>query len=367
MPRSQIPRGDAFCAASRWAALSVLLLISLLGCASTPARFEWRSAAGVEGQVWPAAPETARYAFSGVLQGERNFVRPAGSRESAGRRLWRWLTGGETDAVPERALTRPQGGLVDRAGRILVADVGRQAVFVFDPRGEELLMWDRAEARARFITPLALTQGPGEEIWVSDADLARVVRLDRRGQPLGTFGAGQLRRPTGLVRDEGRGLTFVADTGAHDIKVFDDRFQWVRTLGRRGVAPGEFNAPTFLAIDGDRLLVSDTLNARVQVLSFDGKPLGSIGQRGLYVGNLTRPKGVGVDRHGNIYVVESYYDHLLIFDREGRLLLPIGGAGTGAGKFFLPGGVWTDAEDRIYVSDVFNGRVTVFKFLEPMP
>jgi DNA-binding beta-propeller fold protein YncE len=70
-----------------------------------------------------------------------------------------------------------------------------------------------------------------------------------------------------------------------------------------------------------------------------------------------------VDDEGNLYVVESYYDHLLIFDGEGRLLLPIGGTGKQPGQFYLPAGVWTDTHDRVYVADMFNGRVSVFQFL----
>ena len=58
-----------------------------------------------------------------------------------------------------------------------------------------------------------------------------------------------------------------------------------------------------------------------------GELLGQVGQRGLYIGNMVRPKGVSVDSDGNIYVVESYYDHLLVYDAAGQFLLPVGGTG----------------------------------------
>ena len=78
---------------------------------------------------------------------------------------------------------------------------------------------------------------------------------------------------------------------------------------------------------------------------------------------MVRPKGVAVDSDGNIYVVESYHDHLLIYDSEGRFLLPIGGNGTNIGQFFLPAGAWSDSDDRIFVADMFNGRVVIFQFV----
>lgn len=344
-------------------ALAVLAAMLLAqGCASPPQRFNLfpGQGPGARQPVWPAQPEIARYRYGGELQGQVNFE--AAKRGSAASRLLGWIVG--VDHERERAVTlmRPQCGMVDAAGRILVTDIGKQAVAVFDAK-RGLNFWDRADRGAPFAGPLGITAGPDGEIYVADAELARVVRLDALGNPLGSFGDGVLKRPTGLVRDPAARLTYVADTAAHDIKVFDDARVLVRTLGGPGTEPGRFNAPTFLALHEGGIVVSDTLNARVQVISADGGPRAVIGERGLYVGNLTRPKGVAVDGDGNIYVVESFYDHLLVFDRSGRLLLPIGGGGSDPGKFFLPGGAWSDGENRIFVADVFNARVSIFQYL----
>jgi DNA-binding beta-propeller fold protein YncE len=105
------------------------------------------------------------------------------------------------------------------------------------------------------------------------------------------------------------------------------------------------------------------MNARIHIFDAEGKPAGSFGQRGIYFGNMTRPKGVALDADGNIYVVESYYDYLLVFDKDGNFLMPLGGTGKDAGQFFLPSGVWTDARGRIYVADMFNGRIVMFQSL----
>jgi len=123
------------------------------------------------------------------------------------------------------------------------------------------------------------------------------------------------------------------------------------------------NAPLHIEVHGGQVYVTDALNAAVQVFSsHDGAPLEPIGRRGLYVGNLVRPKGVTTDSQGNVYVVESYYDHLLVFNANGDFLLPLGGTGSEPGRFFLPAGAWSDAEDRIFVADMFNGRVVIFRF-----
>jgi DNA-binding beta-propeller fold protein YncE len=157
----------------------------------------------------------------------------------------------------------------------------------------------------------------------------------------------------------------VVDTYAHDVKVFTPDGRLARTFGRRGEAPGEFNYPTHAVVHGDELIVSDTMNARVQVLGIDdGAWHRTIGERGLYVGNMVRPKGVAVDSEGNTYVVESYYDHLLVYDPAGRFLMGLGSVGRGVGNFYLPSGVWTDVRNRVYVGDMFNGRVVVLQYIE---
>ena len=109
---------------------------------------------------------------------------------------------------------------------------------------------------------------------------------------------------------------------------------------------------------------TDAMSSRIQVLrAADGAPLRRFGARGLYLGNLVRPKGVSVDSEGNVYVVESYYDSLLVFSARGEFLLPIGGTGTSTGRFYLPSGVWVDARNRVHIADMFNGRVVLFQFL----
>ena len=72
---------------------------------------------------------------------------------------------------------------------------------------------------------------------------------------------------------------------------------------------------------------------------------------------------MAADKDGNIYVVESYYDYLLVFNDQGKLLLPIGGTGNTVGRFYLPAGVWVDQKQRVYIADMFNGRVVIFQYL----
>lgn len=351
------------------ARIGVALLVASMsgGCAGTRERATLHL--GIEDApegrnlLWPAPPEVPRLQYAGQLLGESNFRTP-GERKGGVTSVLRWLVGLDERSDKPLVLQRPQSGTVDSQGRILVTDASRQAVFAFDVVAGEVRVWDRASAASGFVAPIGVAIGHDDEVLVTDAELGFVVRLDRTGKPIGSIGKGILKRPTGIARDAERGVLYVADTRAHDIKLFDDAGRLIDRIGHAGTGDGEFNAPTHIAFHAGALYVTDSLNNRVQVFDRDTHaPSRRIGKRGLYVGNLVRPKGVAADAEGNVYVIEGYYDFLLVYNSAGEFLMPVGGTGQGTGNFFLPAGVWSDANNRIYVADMFNGRVVVFQFL----
>jgi len=339
------------------------LTLVIAGCAEAPKVFQYDNPHQAAAKVWPAAPETPRYGYVGELTGENNFRSETLESRSSAKKLFEWITGLTGKNPDPVVLRRPQCGAVDAEGSVFVTDISRAAVYVFDKPAGRLELWDWARADTHFIAPIGIALGEHGEIFVADAELHSVFRLDRKGKPLGEFGKDVLKRPTGLARDPQRGRIYVADTHAHDIKVFTDDGRLLDVIGRRGEGPGEFNSPTHLAFAFDKLYVTDTLNSRIQIFDEHGKMFNKFGERGLYVGNLVRPKGVGVDNENNIYVVESLYDKLLVFDNQGRTLFALGNTGRETGEFYLPSGVWTDSNDQIYIADMFNGRITVLQFL----
>lgn len=340
----------------------IVSCLLLVGCAETHSVLRYTTPPGDQSYVWPSAPETPRYRYIGELTGEQNIEKDR-DEQSFGHKLLGWLTGLVTGAKKPTVLQRPQGIFVDDTGRIYVSDVSRSAVYVFDEAQGSLNIWEMAGKNVRFETPVGMTKDAAGELLVVDADLGYVVRLNKQGEPVGKFGKGQFKRPTGIAYDASGGRIFVADTHDNNIKIFDDDGNLLDTIGKFGNKEGEFNSPTYLAYKDGELYVTDTLNSRIQIFSAAGKFIRSIGKRGLYVGDLPRPKGVAVDQDHNIYVVESYYDYLLVFSNKGEFLLPIGGTGSGVGEFYLPAGVWADQHNRVYVADAFNGRVVILQYL----
>ena len=350
--------------------LGMALVAALVtGCATNRGVFNFGIPPALETNrpMWPSPQdgEVPRYMYAGQLTGEENFHEPQQEQRQTGTKaFFRWLLGLFGNEEAPVILQRPQSGVVDESGRILVTDTSRKAVYVFDQKEGRLDVWESAQGDTHFKSPAGIALGEGGDVYVADADLGVVARINRKGEGQNLIGKGELLRPVGVAYDPATHLLYVSDTYGHDIKVFDAEGRLLRSIGQRGDRLGEFNYPTYLALAKGELYVTDTMNSRVQVLNAEtGKARLAIGEIGLNVGNMVRPKGVAVDDNGNIYVVESYYDHLLVFNSNGDFLMAIGGTGQDIGKFYLPSGVWTDAHNRIYVSDMFNGRVVLFQFL----
>lgn len=69
---------------------------------------------------------------------------------------------------------------------------------------------------------------------------------------------------------------FVCDYKSHNIKVFDISGKFIKTMGRKGQGPGEFQMPFYLAFAKGRLVVWELRNRRLSVLMSDGEFVKSI-------------------------------------------------------------------------------------------
>jgi len=74
---------------------------------------------------------------------------------------------------------------------------------------------------------------------------------------------------------DSRGRIYVADYGQAQVTVFDNNGRYLRTIGRRGSGPGEFQNPMQIAVGpGDTLLVFDIGLRRLSKFAPDGAYVG---------------------------------------------------------------------------------------------
>lgn len=84
----------------------------------------------------------------------------------------------------------------------------------------------------------------------------------------------------GSIAVDASGLIYVVDSGNTRIQVFDDRGDYVRTLGQDGQGPGELMLPSAIAIVGGRVVVNDSLNRRLDIWTLAGEHVADVTPQG---------------------------------------------------------------------------------------
>jgi tripartite motif-containing protein 71 len=173
--------------------------------------------------------------------------------------------------------------------------------------------------------------------------------------------------PNDSVRDS-VGNLYILDTDNNRIQKLDSEGKFIKTIGRKGQGPGEFQAAHSMDIDNeDNLFVFDVRTRRIEILSSDGKPLRTIKFRAFSTGRirLLNPglivRGESLDS-GIMYGTQKKLPKLIeTIDMNGKTKLTFGDPrdyGDGntnwhANYFNLD----TDSEKNIYLSFQRQNRI----------
>jgi uncharacterized protein YjiK len=163
------------------------------------------------------------------------------------------------------------------------------------------------------------------------------------------------------------GDIFVADghggnTNARVVKFAKDG-TFIKTWGKKGSGPGEFDIPHTIAPDSrGRLFVGDRQNNRIQIFDQDGNFIDQWRQ-------FSRPSGVYIDAKDNIYVTDSESESVSKNHDGWKRGIRVGSARDGSVSAFIPDpveksnttsaaeGVAADAAGNIYGAEVGPKRM----------
>jgi len=246
-------------------------------------------------------------------------------------------------------------------------------VLEFDPSGKFL----KEFGHGMFVSPHKISVDRDGNLWVADNGIKdgrgnQVFKFNQDGKLLLSLGKAGVAGP-GLdtfdqpteVAVAPNGDIFVTDghgvapTANARIMKFDKTGKFLKTWGKKGKGPGEFDVPHTLAFDSQgRLFVGDRQNNRIQIFDQDGHFIAEWKQFG-------RPSGIYIDKNDVIYVGDSESRD----GKEGygynpgcRRGIRIGSAKDGSLKYFVPDvgpypptegstspeGVTADAHGNIY-------------------
>jgi sugar lactone lactonase YvrE len=166
------------------------------------------------------------------------------------------------------------------------------------------------------------------------------IHIDRDGNLWVTDGEG----PDGKdPRRDGKG---------HQVFKLNQDGKVLMTLGKAGVAgdgPDTFNMPSavLIAPNGD-IFVGDghggASNARVLKFSKDGRLIKTWGKKGAAPGDFETPHSLAMDSRGRLFVGDRENNRIQIFDQDGTFL-------EEWKQFGRPSGIFIDRNDVLYVAD----------------
>lgn len=219
-------------------------------------------------------------------------------------------------SIGDGLFTHPHGLRIDRDDNLWITDDSSHIVLKISPAGQVLLVLGRANVAAEadwlFNQPTDVAFGRSGEIYISDGyGNSRIVKFDKNGK-------------------------------------------FIKSWGKYGTGPSEFNLPHSVAVDSrGRVYVGDRENQRIQIFDEDGNFLTQ------WTG-IGYPYGLTITPDQHVWMVDGGFDRIIELDTNGKILGAVGEPGHGPGQLAWGHFLAVTADRKIIVADVLNWRFQVF-------
>jgi sugar lactone lactonase YvrE len=238
-----------------------------------------------------------------------------------------------------------QNSCLDRATGKMSAD---PTVLEFDSTGKLV----KSFGAGLLVFPHGIYVDKDGNVWVTDGQ-------DNAPQPARGTGGGGAGAPGGGAPAGGGGGRMGPMPGGtigHQVYKFSPDGKLLLTLGKPGGAaePEYFYQPNDVVVapNGDIFVAEGHGGGNSRILKFskDGKFMKSIGKKGTGPGEFDQPHALAFDSKGRLIVGDRGNNRIQILDQDGKFI-------SETAEFGRPSGIWVDKNDVIYVADSESGSV----------
>ena len=256
----------------------------------------------------------------------------------------------------------------------------------------EVANWAKIPAGSKWAGGQGADPSSNGDIWTFNRADPPILRFDRSGKVVKSFGDGMFVQAHGITVDRD-GNVWVTDAmmtagKGNQVFKFSPEGKLLMTLGKAGVS-GDGNdvfsgpADVVIARSGDIFVADGHMEGpvnRIVKFSKNGTFIKAWGKRGTAPGEFNLPHSMTMDSRGRLFVADRTNNRIQIFDQDGTFL-------DQWKQFGRPSGVFIDRKDILYVTDsqsnskqnpgytrgirigsVKDGTVTAFiPFMEPDP
>ena len=170
-----------------------------------------------------------------------------------------------------------------------------------------------------------------------------------------------LHNPFGVAVNSKQQM-IVVDSGEHRVLVMTSTGEKIFSFGKQGSGKGEFKQPCGVAVDSDDCIyVSDNNNHRVQKFTPDGRFVAAVGTCGNGTHQFVYPISICFNKTNQcLYVCDQLNHRIQVFTTDLTFVQSIGGHGKGNGKLNYPKSCAFNSSNNLYVADCSNNCVQVF-------
>jgi len=257
--------------------------------------------------------------------------------------------------LAEVAIDRPQRVAPDQNGNMYVTTKdGSVVVYTLDGKNVLKIQGKDPNGDPLLKKPAGIAVH-GDNIYVCDTSLDKVVIFSRNGGFRDSFGGGgsgakQLSNPSGIFVYQG--IIYVADYGNDRIQVFGPNGVYLQTIGNTGQGESLLKSPTDVAVDNrGNVYAVDGDSRQIKVYRQDGTYAGKIG-------GPVKPYSLAMMDDG-ILVTDIENFNITKYSFKGEKLFAFGTLGDGRVQFKEIWGISADSFGKVYAVDLEKKSVQV--------